>query len=360
VTGQEKGGEGQQVRELSRRVAQLEAEAEIARRLAGFSSPGSERERIYRFIESEAGRFAVRTLCRVAQVSSSAYYAWRARGEGPSEALIDEAHLANRIFDIWRRSRSRYGAPRITAALVKAGVKLNEKRVARLMAELGIAGKCGRRKLRTTWRDKKATPAADMVQRDFTADQPDELWVGDVTYIPTSEGWLFVASVLDVCTRMIVGWSIADHLRTELCSDAMAAAAATRGRRSFGGTVFHSDHGCQGGFNWWSQHLVGGGVHGTRVGMGGGEGGSPGGAQDEPPEGCAHISGSDPFTGGADGGVAGRPGSVLGSDSSRCENRGRRGRGGGVIPRRVPVVPSRWRREPLSSSDSFWPISVLR
>jgi transposase InsO family protein len=245
VTGQEEGGEGQQVRELSRRVAQLEAEAEIARRLAGFSSPGSERERIYRFIESEAGRFAVRRLCRVAQVSSSAYYAWRARGEGPSEALIDEAHLANRIFDIWRRSRSRYGAPRITAALVKAGVKLNEKRVARLMAELGIAGKCGRRKLRTTWRDKKATPAADLVQRDFTADQPDELWVGDVTYIPTSEGWLFVASVLDVCTRMIVGWSIADHLRSELCTDAMAAAAATRGRRSFAGTVFHSDHGCQ-------------------------------------------------------------------------------------------------------------------
>ena len=172
--------EGQRVRELSRRVEQLEAEAEIARRLAGFDCPGPERERIYRFVESEAANFAVRRLCRVAGVSSSAYYAWRARGEGPSAALVDEAFLANRIFDLWRRSRRRYGAPRITKALVKTGVKVNEKRVARLMAEMGIAGKCGRRKLHTTWRDKNAKPAPDRVERDFTAERPDELWVGDI------------------------------------------------------------------------------------------------------------------------------------------------------------------------------------
>jgi transposase InsO family protein len=233
------------VRELARRVVELEAEAEIARRLAGFSSPGPERDRVYRFIESEAANFAVRRLCKVTRVSSSAYYAWRSRGEGPSVGLIAEAYLANRIFEVWRRSRGRYGAPRVTAALLKAGVTVNEKRVARLMAELGVAGKCGRRKLRTTWRDPKATPAGDLVERDFAADAPDQLWVGDVTYIPTDQGWLFVASVLDVCTRMIVGWSIADHLRTELCADALVAAAATRGRRSFAGTVFHSDHGCQ-------------------------------------------------------------------------------------------------------------------
>jgi transposase InsO family protein len=243
--GEDEAGEGKRVRELARRVAQLEAEAEIARRLAGFSSRGPERQRIYRFIESAAADFAVRTLCQVAKASSSAYYAWRSRGEEPSATLIDEAHLANRIFDIWRRSRGRYGAPRVTAALLKAGVKVNQKRVARLMAELGIAGKCGRRKMRTTWPDKTAAPAADLVERDFTADAPDELWVGDITYIPTDEGWLFVASVLDVCTRSIVGWSIADHLRTELCTDAMEAAAAARGRRNFAGTVLHTDHGCQ-------------------------------------------------------------------------------------------------------------------
>jgi len=242
VTGQDSVGDAQRVRELARRVERLEGEAEIARRLAGFSSPGPERLRIYRLIESESADFAVRTLCKVAGVSASAYYMWRSRGGGPSEGLVDEAVLANRIFDIWRRSRGRYGAPRVTAALLKAGVKVNEKRVARLMVGLGIAGKCGRRKLRTTWRDNTAVPAADLVERDFTAETPDELWVGDATYIPTDEGWLFVASVLDVCTRMLVGWSIADHLRTELFTDALASAAATRGKRTFAGTVFHSDY----------------------------------------------------------------------------------------------------------------------
>jgi len=133
-------GVDEKVRELARRVGRLEAEAEIARRLAGFRSPGPERLRIYRFVESESADFAVRTLCKVVAVSSSACYAWRSRGEGPSEKLIDEAHLANRIFDVWCRSRGRYGAPRVSAALLKAGVKVNEKRVARLMAELG---KCG-------------------------------------------------------------------------------------------------------------------------------------------------------------------------------------------------------------------------
>lgn len=238
-------GQRRQVRELTRRVGTLEDEVEIARRLANFEEWGSRRTRVYRFVESEAANFAVRTLCRVAGVSTSAYYAWRARGEGPSEVLVDEAVMANRVFDVWRGSRGRYGAPRVTAALLKAGVAVNEKRVARLMVELGVAGKSGRRKLRTTRRDPGATPAADLVERDFTADRPDELWVGDISYIPTDEGWLFVASVLDVHTRILVGWSIADHMRTELCTDAMASAAATRGRSHFAGTVFHSDHGCQ-------------------------------------------------------------------------------------------------------------------
>ena len=182
------GAGGPRVGELVRRVARLEAEAEIARRLAGFAWPGPQRLRVYRFIESEADNFAIRTLCKVAKVSPSAYYAWRARGEGPSDALIEEAILADRVFDTWRRSRRRYGAPRVTAALLEAGVKTNEKKVARLMAELGISGKCGRRKLHTTRRDKAATPAGDLVERDFSAEAPDELWVGEATYI-----WRLVA-----------------------------------------------------------------------------------------------------------------------------------------------------------------------
>jgi transposase InsO family protein len=234
-----------EVRALRRRVGQLEAEAEIARRLAAFDERGSERERVYRFIESESAHFAVSVLCRVGRVSRSAYYAWRGRGDGPDQATVEEAQLANGIYDLWRRSRRRYGAPRVTAALGKQGVTVSEKRVARLMVELGIAGKCGRRKVRTTRRDPAARPATDLVERDFTADQPDELWLGDVTYIPTGEGFLYLASVLDVFSRRLLGWSLADHLRTELCLDALTAAGAARGRVRFSGTVFHSDHGCQ-------------------------------------------------------------------------------------------------------------------
>jgi transposase InsO family protein len=241
----ESGDDKQELRQLRRRVADLETEREIVRRLAAFEDGPGGRERIYRFVRAESANFSVARLCKVCEVARSAYYDWLGRLGGPSEALIAEACVANRIFDIWRRSRRRYGAPRVTAALRKQGVEVNEKRVARLMGDLGIAGKCGRRKTRTTWRDPAAKPAADLVERDFTADEPDELWVGDITYIPTDEGWLFVASVLDVCTRMMVGWSIADHLRTELCTDALGSAAAARGKSSFVGTVFHSDHGCQ-------------------------------------------------------------------------------------------------------------------
>jgi transposase InsO family protein len=240
------GGEKEELRRLRRRVADLEAEREIARRLATFDDGRVGRERIYRFISLESANFSVARLCKVCRVARSAYYDWLDRQQaGPSRALIEEAYLANWIFDVWRRSRRRYGAPRVTVALRKRGVEVNEKRVARLMGELGIAGKCGRRKIRTTWRDPAAKPAADLVDRDFSADEPDQLWVGDITFIPTDAGWLFVASVLDVCTRMIVGWSIADHLRAELCSDALAAAGANRGKGFFAGTVFHSDHGCQ-------------------------------------------------------------------------------------------------------------------
>jgi transposase InsO family protein len=228
------------------RVARLEAEAIILERLAGLPKGGPERERVYRFIAEAAGQFPVAMLCRVAKVSTSAYYAWRARqGDGPAEAIWEEAILANRIFECWRASRGRYGSPRVTHALRRQGAQVSEKRVARLMAQVGIAGRCGRRKFCTTKRDRAATPSPDRLQRDFTATRPDEAWVGDITYLPTAEGHLFVASVLDVFTRELVGWSIATHLRTELCTDALAAAVARRARTTMAGTIFHTDHGCQ-------------------------------------------------------------------------------------------------------------------
>jgi transposase InsO family protein len=230
---------------LRRRVHQLEDEVEITRRLADFADPGPARNRIWRFIERESEHFSLAALCRACRVSRSAYYAWAKKGEGPSEAELDEAYLANAIYDIWAKSRRRYGAPRVTAALSKGGRAVNEKRVARMMGELGIEGICGRKKVKTTRRDPTKTPAPDLVERDFHAEAPDELWLTDVTYIATDEGWLYLCSILDVFSRRLLGWSLTDHLRTELCADALHAAALARGRRDFTGTVLHSDHGCQ-------------------------------------------------------------------------------------------------------------------
>jgi transposase InsO family protein len=230
---------------LRRRVHRLQAELEIMRRLADFAEPGPERTRTKRFIERESAQFSLSALCRACRVSRSAYYAWAKRGEGPTEADLEEAALANEIFDIWKASRRRYGVPRVTAALLKAGTLVNEKRVARIMGQLKIAGICGRKKVKTTRRDPDKTPAADLVERDFHADEPDELWLTDVTYIATDEGWLYLCSILDVFSRRLLGWSLADHMRTELCLDALHAAAMARGRRDFTGTVLHSDHGSQ-------------------------------------------------------------------------------------------------------------------
>ena len=202
--------------------------------------------RVYRFIDYQRAEFDLKTLCRVCEVSRSAFYDWaRAEAAGPSDAVWEEAVLANRIYDIWARSRRAYGAPRVTAALWREGTQVNPKRVERLMAKIGIQGASGRRKVRTTRRDPEATPAPDLVNRDFEPAELDELWVGDVTYIATKEGWLFLATVLDACSRCLLGWSMADHLRTELCTNALRQAVATRGRAPLKGVVFHSDHGCQ-------------------------------------------------------------------------------------------------------------------
>jgi putative transposase len=230
---------------LRQRVRRLESEAEIARRLAALEDQGPQRSRIWRFIERQSEQFEITALCRVCAVSRSAYYDWLKRGEGPSGADLDEAYLANAIYDIWKLSRRRYGVPRVTAALAKQGTRVNDKRVARLMGQLGIEGISGRRKMKTTRRDPSHVPAADLVERDFRAEAPDELWLTDLTYIATDEGWLYLCSILDVFSRRLLGWSLADHMRTELCTDALDAAAMVRNRGRFAGTVLHSDHGCQ-------------------------------------------------------------------------------------------------------------------
>ena len=180
-------------------------------------------------------------MCRVLGVSTTGYYAWRARSPSPRRQA-DQA-LRERIRIIHERSRRTYGAPRIHAELCEAGVRCGRKRVARLMRQAGLEGAHRRRKARTTVRDASAPPAPDLVARDFAVDRPDRLWVADITYVRTWSGWLYLAVVLDAFSRKVVGWSMAEHLRVELVLDALNMALWNR--RPGPGLVHHSDRGCQ-------------------------------------------------------------------------------------------------------------------
>jgi hypothetical protein len=206
---------------------------------------GVDRVRVFAFVDRQKADLAVKTLCRVCRVSRAGYYDWAGReAAGPGPGEVAEAELVEQIRLVHKESRGRYGEPRVTAQLARDGVKVNHKRVGRLMAREGLSGRSGLRRVRTTRRDRTAALAPDLVQRNFARDHLDELWVGDATYIPTGEGWLYLAGVIDVCSRRMLGWSITDHLRTELCSDALEAAVAVRGkaRVAASGVIFHSDY----------------------------------------------------------------------------------------------------------------------
>ena len=184
--------------------------------------------------------YAVRTLCRVLGVSPSGYYAWRSRAA--SERSVSDAVLTERIREIHQYSRGTYGAPRIHAELKKRGWRVGRKRVARLMRAAKLEGVSRRKWIGTTQRRKGARPAPDLVERNFTANGPDQLYVADITYIPTWAGFLFLAVVLDVCTRRVVGWAMANHLRTQLVLDALNMALWQRRPDD---VIHHSDQGSQ-------------------------------------------------------------------------------------------------------------------
>lgn len=218
--------------------------------------------RKYAFVEACQAEFPVVTVCRVVGVSTSGFYAWQARQQsGPTAAEQAEEELVGCIRAIHARSRGGYGCPRVVAQLAKDGRRVNHKRVERLMRKHGIQGRCGRRRVRTTVRDPQATPAADLVCRDFVRDELDRLWIGDITYIPTDEGWLFMSTVIDACSRRLLGWSLADHMRTELVADALDAALLARGRRQWSNqVVFHSDHGSQYSSGDYRKQLAAAGI----------------------------------------------------------------------------------------------------
>ena len=181
----------------------------------------------------------VATMCRVLGVSPSGYYVWRKRPL--STRAKTDVVLTAHIAVVHRDSRGTYGVPRIHAELTAQGIPIGRKRIARLMRAAGLQG-VSRRKVRTTVRDETARPAPDLVDRQFTAAEPDRLWVADITYVPTGAGLLYLAVVLDVWSRRIVGWAMAAHLRTELVLAALDMALAQRRPRN---VIHHSDQGCQ-------------------------------------------------------------------------------------------------------------------
>jgi putative transposase len=193
------------------------------------------------FVDAEKARFPISLLCRTVGVSKSGYYAWRDRP--PSKRTREDATLTERIVEVHKRSRQTYGYPRVHAELRALGVRCGRRRVARLMRKAGIRGCMRGKKRRTTRRDPRATPAPDLVRRNFRATAPDRLWTADITYVKTGEGFLHLAFVLDVYSRRIVGWSMASHLRTELVVDALEMAVWRR--KPAAGLVHHSDRGTQ-------------------------------------------------------------------------------------------------------------------
>ena len=197
---------------------------------------------IYRFIAAEKANHAVARLCRALRVSRSGFYAWTTRP--PSARRLADDELAGLITEIHEASRATYGVPRIHAELAERGVRVSRRRIARLMRELGIEGVSRRRRRRTTIPDQTRPAAPDLVGRDFAATRPDQKWFADLTYVPTWEGYLYLAVVMDAFSRRIVGWSMRDDMQAALVVDALGM-AVTRRRPAGDGLIHHSDRGGQ-------------------------------------------------------------------------------------------------------------------
>jgi transposase InsO family protein len=197
----------------------------------------------YRFISEYAGVYGVARLCRVLAVKRrQGYYEWLAAAPARQARADDDEQLAQLIRQI-QAEHPGYGSPRITAELRRRGLRINRKRVERVMRERGLAGITRRRRRSLTKQDTRAAPAPDLIRRDFTAVAPGMRLVGDITYLPTAEGWLYLATTIDLFNREVVGHAMATHIRAELVCDAVELAHRRGLVRS--NAIFHSDRGSQ-------------------------------------------------------------------------------------------------------------------
>jgi putative transposase len=200
----------------------------------------------YRCVDAQkAAGFPVTAACDAAGVATSAFYAWVVRCAPAAAAEQAEAALVAEVLAIHRESKGTYGSPRVHAELRRRGRPVNRKRIQRLMRQHGIVGHRPRRRRSLTKPDAATPPAPDLLGRLFDPDHPDVAWCGDVTYIPTDEGWLYLASVIDLASRHLLGWSMSDHHDASLVTGALDAAVATRGRRRMDATIFHPDRGAE-------------------------------------------------------------------------------------------------------------------
>lgn len=215
----------------------------------------------YRFISAHADQYKVKRLCRVLEVGRSGYHAWVAAAGTRAARAAADVELAEQIRAAHAASRGTYGVRRIHVELAEhrraeGAQPVNRKRIERVMRENRIAGRHRRRRVVTTVPDPAASHIPDLLKRNFTASRPDEKWCGDITYVPVGEsGFVYFATVIDLYSGRLVGWSVAEHMRAELVRDALAAAVAARGG-SVNQVIFHTDRGSQGGFNRSSQRLV--------------------------------------------------------------------------------------------------------
>lgn len=197
----------------------------------------------YRFVADHSHEFPVTRMCRVLTVSTSGYYAWRGRPQ--SQRARDNLELVDRIKEIHAASRETYGSPRVHAELVQGqGIHCNKKRVERLMRIHDIRGRQRRRRrVKTTDSNHSLPVAPNLPDRQFEADAPNRKWVADITYVPTAQGWLYLAVVLDLFSRQVIGWSMADTMCTLLVKDALEMAISLRHPQA--GLLHHSDRGSQ-------------------------------------------------------------------------------------------------------------------
>ncbi len=197
------------------------------------------------FIDANREDLGVEPICNALQMAPSTYYAAKRREAAPSERARRDAMLMPILLALWVANRKVYGAHKLWTAARRAGHDIGRDQVARLMRAMNIHGVTRRRRVFTTRRDPEALRAADLVNRNFTADRPNALWVTDLTYVPTRSGMAYVCFIVDAFSRMIVGWRVASHMRTDMVLEALEMARAHRGAQRLVGLVTHSDAGSQ-------------------------------------------------------------------------------------------------------------------